>query len=179
MKIPALALALVGLAAAGGARADEVIATSCLIEVTHIADPSHHLDALYSGRVDADKWEEATASTPIHPGHESWCHWKIQARINRRILVEYKRGVERAHDALPPTEVWYSVTIYGQGRPHQGCESSTPRFQSDYVHAESGLTREFRKVVAGDASNVQRVVRVKFPDASQVDMERLAICLDH
>jgi hypothetical protein len=180
MKVPVWPLALtLAMAAIGGVRAEEVIATSCLFEATHFADPSHHLDALYSGSVDANKWEEATASTPIHPGDERWCHWKIQARITRKILAVYKPGVERSLDTLPPTDVWYSVAIYGEGRPYQSCDAAVHRFQSDYVHAESGLTRDFHKVVGGDALNVQRTVRAKFPDTLRVDVERLTICLNH
>jgi hypothetical protein len=144
MKIPILPLTFVLASVAfGHARAGEIIATSCLFKATHVAGSSYHLDALYSGSIDASKWEEAAASTPIHPGDERWCHWKIQTRVTRKILFVYKGGVERAIDTMPPTEVWYSATIYGQGRPRQDCESSGPRFQSDYVHAVSGLTSDF------------------------------------
>jgi hypothetical protein len=172
VKIRVLPLALtIAMAATGAARANEVIATSCIFKASHSANASYHLDALYSGQVEANKWEEAAASTPVHPGDERWCHWKIQSRITRKILFVYKRGVEGALDATPPTDVWYSVTIYGEGRPHQNCESSSARFQSDYVHAVSGLTRDFDKVVVDDTPNAQKAIRVKIPDLSNVELE--------
>jgi hypothetical protein len=172
MKIRILPLtSIFVLAAFGQAPAAEIIATSCLFKATHVTGPSYHLDALYSGSVDANKWEEAAASTPIHPGDERWCHWKIQTRITRKILVVYKGGVERALDTTPPTEVWYSATIYGQGRPRQDCDSSGPRFQRDYLHAVSGLTSDFDEVVDGDGVSAQRVIRAKFPN-THVELEQ-------
>jgi hypothetical protein len=172
MKIRVLPLvSILTLAVFGQASAGEIIATSCLFKATHEAGSSYHLDALYSGSIDANKWEEAAASTPIHPGGERWCHWKIQTRITRKILVVYKGGVERALDTTPPTEVWYSATIYGQGRPRQDCELSASRFQSDYVHAVGGLTSDFGEVVDGDSLNAQRVIRAKYPNM-HVELEQ-------
>jgi hypothetical protein len=172
MKFRALTLAFIlGAATIGTARADSVIARTYRFKATHRAGLSYHLDALYSGQIDANKWEEAAASTPIHPGAERWCHWKIESRITRKLLFVYRRKVERAVDTMPPTDVWYSVTIYGQGRPRQSCESSAPRFQSDYVHAVSGLTRDFDKVVVDDTPNAQRTIQTEFSDLSHVDLE--------
>jgi hypothetical protein len=159
------------MAAAGTVQADEVVATSCLFKATESGGFSYHLVALYSGSVDASEWEGAAGPKPVHASDELWCHWKIQSRVTRKILFVHKPGVERALDTMPPTDVWHSATIYGEGRPRQGCGSSIPRFQSAYADAVSGLTGNFRRVVKDDTPDAQRAVQAKFPEASNVDLE--------
>jgi hypothetical protein len=159
------------MTAAGAVRADEVVATSSLFKATQSGGFSYHLEALYSGCIDASEWEGAAGSKSVHANDELWCHWKIQSRITRKVLFVRKPGVERALDTMPPTDVWHSATIYGEGRPGQGCGSSTRRFQSDYAHAVSGLTGDFDEVVNDDTPDAQRAIQAKFPDASNVDLE--------
>jgi hypothetical protein len=169
VKIRVLPVAFIlAMPAAGAVRADEVIATTCLFKATQSGGFNYHLEALYSGRIDASEWEEAAGSKPVHASDELWCHWKIQSRITRKLLFIHKPRVERAPDTMPPTDVWHSATIYGEGRPSQGCGSSTPRFQSDYVHALSGLTGDFHEVVNDDTPDAQRAIQAKFPDASNI-----------
>jgi hypothetical protein len=127
VKIRVLPLAFtLAMATAGAVQADEVIATSCLFNATLNGGSSYHLDALYSGSIDASQWEDVAGSTPIHPSDELWCHWKIQSRITRKLLFVDEPGVERALDTMPPTDVWYSATIYGEGGPSQAAARQLP-----------------------------------------------------
>jgi hypothetical protein len=172
MKIFVLPLAFtLAMAATGAARPDVIMTARSHFKAIHDGGSVDHLHAIYIGSVDATEWEEAARLTPIRPSDELWCHWKIQSRIARSVYSVQERGVERALDTMPSADVWFFTTIYGQGRPSQGCSSSTSRFQSDYVQAVSGLTHDFNKVVDDDKPNAQRSIRANIPDISQVELD--------
>jgi hypothetical protein len=170
MKFRAMMLAFVlGAATIGTARPDVIVATRYQFKATHNGGPTDHLHATYIGSVDTDKWEQATASSLVHPNDERWWHWKIQSHITRLIQFVDDQGVEGTSDVVPPAEVWISTTIYGQA--HGDCDSATPHFEADYITAVSGLTGDFNKVVNGDTLGAQKAIRANVPDASYVEFE--------
>jgi hypothetical protein len=75
------------MTAAGAVRADEVVATSSLFKATQSGGFSYHLEALYSGCIDASEWEGAAGSKSVHANDELWCHWKVQSRITGRFSL--------------------------------------------------------------------------------------------
>jgi hypothetical protein len=112
MKFCAMTLAFIlGAATIGTARPDVIMAARYQFKATHNGGSTDHLHATYIGSVDTDKWEQATASSLIHPINERWCHWKIQSHITRLIQFVDDLGVEGASDRVPPAEVWISTTI--------------------------------------------------------------------